>query len=142
MLGRLSDDRVAEVASDDSLVGRIDAVVEELDSYVLAGSPFAAAHSDVPDFRVAFFSLEFGLSESLPIYSGGLGVLAGDLLKTASDLGVPFVGMGLLYRDGYFRQLLDSDGRQHEIFARNDFYQLPVDPYWTNLDGRAWFGST
>ena len=128
MLGRLSDDRVAEVASDDSLVGRINAVIEELDSYVLAGSPFAAAHSDVPDFRVAFFSLEFGLSESLPIYSGGLGVLAGDLLKTASDLGVPFVGMGLLYRDGYFRQLLDSDGRQHEIFARNDFYQLPVDP--------------
>lgn len=77
---------------------------------------------------VAYFSMEFGLSEALPIYSGGLGILAGDYLKTASDLGVPVVGVGLLYQQGYFRQALDARGSQMEFYPYNDPSQLPVLP--------------
>ena len=77
---------------------------------------------------VAYFSMEFGLSEALPIYSGGLGILAGDYLKTASDLGVPAVGIGLLYQQGYFRQVIDAGGAQLEFYPYNDPSQLPVLP--------------
>ena len=77
---------------------------------------------------VAYFSMEFMLSEALPIYSGGLGNVAGDQLKTASDLGVPVVGIGLLYQQGYFRQEIDKNGAQHELFPYNDPGQLPVTP--------------
>jgi starch phosphorylase len=84
--------------------------------------------------RVAYFSMEFGLSEALPIYSGGLGILAGDMLKTASDLGVPMVGVGLLYQQGYFRQALDSDGRQLAYYPYNNPAMLPVLPL-RNADG-------
>ena len=75
---------------------------------------------------VAYFSAEVGLSEALPIYSGGLGMLAGDHLKSASDLGVPLVGVGLLYQKGYFRQFLNADGWQQEQNPENDFYNLPL----------------
>jgi len=78
------------------------------------------------DFRVAYFSAEFGLDESLPVYSGGLGILAGDHLKAASELGVPLVAVGLFYRRGYFRQRLDADDRQVERFPRNDTSRLPL----------------
>lgn len=77
---------------------------------------------------IAYFSMEFGLGEALPIYSGGLGILAGDFLKAASDLGVPVVGIGLLYQQGYFRQILDPDGQQGEVFPYNDPLTLPVTP--------------
>jgi starch phosphorylase len=77
---------------------------------------------------VAYFSMEYGLSEALPIYSGGLGVLAGDHLKTASDLGVPVIGVGLLYQQGYFRQVVDADGRQIELYPQNVPTDLPVTP--------------
>jgi starch phosphorylase len=79
------------------------------------------------DFLVAYFSTEFGLDESLPIYSGGLGVLAGDHLKAASELGVPLVGVGLFYRRGYFRQRLDSDDRQAEHYPLTDTSRLPLE---------------
>jgi starch phosphorylase len=79
------------------------------------------------DFLVAYFSAEFGLDESLPVYSGGLGILAGDHLKAASELGVPLVGVGLFYRRGYFRQRLDGDDRQTERYPRNDTSRLPLD---------------
>ena len=77
---------------------------------------------------VAYFSMEFGIHESLGIYSGGLGVLAGDHCKAASDLGVPLVGVGLLYRSGYFRQTVDADGFQQHIYPDYDFARLPVLP--------------
>ena len=77
---------------------------------------------------VAYFSMEFGLSEALPLYSGGLGILAGDYMKTASDLGVPAVGIGLLYQQGYFRQVLDISGSQEEFHPYNDPGQLPILP--------------
>jgi glycogen phosphorylase len=78
--------------------------------------------------RVAYFSMEFGLSEALPIYSGGLGMLAGDHIKTASDLGVPLIGVGILYQQGYFHQVLADDGTQREAFPFNDPGSLPVSP--------------
>jgi glycogen phosphorylase len=77
---------------------------------------------------VAYFSMEYGLSESLPLYAGGLGILAGDLLKAASDLGVPVVGVGLLYQQGYFRQMLDANGKQQESYPYNEPNSLPIQP--------------
>ena len=77
---------------------------------------------------VAYFSAEFGIHESLPIYSGGLGILAGDHIKSASDLGIPLVGVGLYYDQGYFRQRLDVDGWQHEDYLAVDHRQLPIRP--------------
>ncbi len=77
---------------------------------------------------VAYFSMEFMLSEALPIYSGGLGNVAGDQLKASSDLGVPVVGVGLLYQQGYFRQVIDKDGAQQALFPYNDPGQLPITP--------------
>jgi starch phosphorylase len=104
-----------------------DAVIEALDTYRTRprwydqqGSPLAGP--------VAYFSMEFGLHESLGVYSGGLGVLAGDHCKAASDLGVPLVGVGLLYRSGYFRQSVDADGFQQHVYPDNDFARLPVLP--------------
>jgi starch phosphorylase len=88
---------------------------------------FAEVHGEMP-FTSAYFSMEFGLSEALPIYSGGLGILAGDHLKTACDLGVPLVGVGLLYQQGYFRQVIDESGAQTEFYSYNDPNQLPVLP--------------
>lgn len=80
---------------------------------------------------VAYFSTEFGLHESLGIYAGGLGVLSGDHAKAASDIGLPFIGVGLLYRNGYFRQNVDPDGRQHHLYSEYDFYRLPLRPLHT-----------
>ena len=77
---------------------------------------------------IAYFSMEFGLGESLPLYAGGLGILAGDYLKAASDLGVPVIGIGLLYREGYFRQMLDVEGWQQDVYPYNDPTNLPIQP--------------
>ena len=89
---------------------------------------FQQNHPQSPLTRVAYFSMEFMLSEALPIYSGGLGNVAGDQLKAASDLGVPVVGVGLLYQQGYFRQVIDKDGAQQALFPYNDPGQLPITP--------------
>ena len=87
---------------------------------------FGAAHPELSNTTIAYFCAEFGLTESMPIYSGGLGVLAGDHLKSASDLGVPLVGVGLLYRNGYFRQKLDAAGKQAAFHEATDFDLLPI----------------
>jgi glycogen phosphorylase len=89
---------------------------------------FEQAHSASELGHVAYFSMEFGLSEALPIYSGGLGNVAGDQLKAAGDLGVPLVAIGLLYQQGYFRQVLEADGSQHALYPYNDPGQMPVIP--------------
>jgi glycogen phosphorylase len=89
---------------------------------------FEKAHPGAPLRNIAYFSMEFMLSEALPIYSGGLGNVAGDQLRTASDLGVPVVGVGLLYQQGYFRQEIDRDGFQQAFFPFNDPGQLPIEP--------------
>ena len=89
---------------------------------------FQQSHPKSPLTSVAYFCMEFMLSEALPIYSGGLGNVAGDQIKAASDLGVPVVGVGLLYQQGYFRQVVDSDGAQQALFPYNDPGQLPIAP--------------
>ena len=89
---------------------------------------FSRHHSQSSLTCVAYFSMEFMLSEALPIYSGGLGNVAGDQLKAASDLGVPVVGVGLLYQQGYFRQVIDKDGAQQALYPYNDPGQLPITP--------------
>ena len=89
---------------------------------------FQQHHAQAPLTCAAYFSMEFMLSEALPIYSGGLGNVAGDQLKAASDLGVPVVGIGLLYQQGYFRQVIDNDGAQQALFPYNDPGQLPITP--------------
>ena len=95
----------------------------------VASDADSGAHSPLAaDFRIAYFSAEFGLHESVPVYSGGLGVLSGDHLKSASDLGLPLVGVGLMYREGYFRQYLTVDGWQQERYPENDFFNLPLIP--------------
>ena len=90
---------------------------------------------------VAYFSAEFGLHESLPIYSGGLGILAGDHIKSASDLGIPLVGVGLYYDQGYFRQRLDDDGWQHEDYIDVDHRLLPMEPAVQQRRARRRVGS-
>jgi alpha-glucan phosphorylases len=130
MLGLVDQSRLAEVASDAAFLERLDSVYAEFRRYMDStgwwGHTFAAEMGN--DFRIAYFSAEFGLTECLPIYSGGLGVLAGDHMKSASDLGLPLVGVGFLYQRGYFRQSLNADGWQQEHYAVTDFYSLPIEP--------------
>jgi starch phosphorylase len=107
---------------------RLDALVQAKAQATTAPAWFQEAHPEAPLTCVAYFSMEFMLSEALPIYSGGLGNVAGDQLKAASDLGVPVVGVGLLYQQGYFRQVLDGDGAQQALYPYNDPGQLPIVP--------------
>lgn len=123
----LRPDQLNALIDDEHLRGRVERVVEQFESYLAQPTWFGQTHGESP-LQVAYFSAEFGLTESLRIYSGGLGVLAGDHLKAASDLGVPLVGVGLLYREGYFRQALNADGWQIEQNPENDFFQMPVQP--------------
>src|SRR5579862_6712183 len=119
MLQEAAPDRLAYLAKDPEFLRELDAVLAARERYF--GSP-GPPGDESPSLRlpVAYFSFEFGLGEAIPLYAGGLGVLAGDHLKTASDLRVPMVGVGLLYQEGYFRQLIDSAGRQEELYPFND----------------------
>lgn len=104
-------------------------VIRDFDAYMNEEeTPFKKKFPDYADGTIAYFSTEFGLHESLGIYCGGLGVLSGDHAKAASDMDLPFVGIGPLYKRGYFRQTVDPDGRQHHIFPEFDFYRLPLRP--------------
>jgi starch phosphorylase len=128
MLGNLSQSRLEEAAQDAAFLAHLDRVQQDLHEYLNFSSTWYrrsfAADSDI---QVAYFSMEFGLTDCLPIYSGGLGILAGDHLKSASDLGVPLVGVGLLYQKGYFRQYLNAEGWQQESDPIIDFYNLPLE---------------
>ncbi len=126
MLGSIEQDRLRAAASDEAFVAHYRGICQSLDEYMSgAASWYGASHAG-REMRVAYFSAEFGLTECLPIYSGGMGVLAGDHLKASSDLGVPIAGVGLLYQQGYFHQYLNVDGWQQERYVSNDFYSLPV----------------
>jgi len=128
MLGQMSQIRLEKLASDDSFLAHLNRVVERLDAY-MSGARWHEKLGPAPDsFKVAYFSAEFGLHEAVRIYSGGLGILAGDHLKAASDLGLPLIAVGLLYREGYFSQYLNSDGWQQETYPRNDFHNMPIEP--------------
>ncbi|MBF0171248.1 MAG: alpha-glucan family phosphorylase, partial [Nitrospinae bacterium] len=127
LLGSISQTRLEELAEDDGFTTHMDRVLYGLTEYMESAFWFQKAHqTKVGDIRIAYFSAEFGITECLPIYSGGLGILAGDHLKSASDLGLPLVGVGLLYQQGYFQQYLNPDGWQQEFYPENDFYNMPV----------------
>ncbi|MFB2878399.1 alpha-glucan family phosphorylase [Floridanema aerugineum] len=151
MLGTISQSRLQEVAEDEGFIAQMERAAQQLEDYhhrltwyhknrkLSAGSKVSAIAEDseslphgyqsLPSDQTecyAYFSMEFGLTDCLPIYSGGLGVLAGDHLKSASDLGLPLVGVGLLYQEGYFSQFLNADGWQTEHYPINDFYNMPL----------------
>src|SRR5262245_19615929 len=119
VLAELSDDRLAEALASPAFVERADRVLAELEAEAARSTWWQGRRED-DRLSVAYFSAEFGLDESLTIYSGGLGILAGDHLKSASDLGVPLVAVGLFYREGYFRPQLDESDWQGERYPEND----------------------
>ena len=128
LLTTLEQKRFEELVEDDGFLAHMDRVAESLDHYLKAPTWFAETFKAEANAKIAYFSAEFGMHESVPIYSGGLGVLAGDHLKSASDLGLPLVGVSLMYREGYFRQYLNVDGWQQERYPENDFFTLPLIP--------------
>jgi starch phosphorylase len=127
MLSRLPQDTLQRAAQDEGFLTSLDRVYERYQQYQSRKKWFDYKYSEFKNSRIAYFSLEYGLDTGLPVYSGGLGVLSGDTLKSASDLGLPFVGIGLLYRYGYFHQILSADGWQQERYIENDWYHMPVD---------------
>jgi len=126
LLRGLSQDRLDALAADESFVAMVARVARRLDAYTSDAGWLVPSRPDAAGMLVAYFSLEFGLDAGIPLYSGGLGILAGDHLKSASDLGVPLVGVGLLYRSGYFRQSLGPDGGQRERYPATDWSDLPL----------------
>ena len=128
ILQTVSRDQMEHVFADPDFRKKVDALVKVRRQAAQALTWFQQNYQQAPLTRVAYFSMEFMLSEALPIYSGGLGNVAGDQLKAASDLGVPVIGIGLLYQQGYFRQVIDKDGAQQALFPYNDPGQLPITP--------------
>jgi starch phosphorylase len=128
VLQTVSKDQIEHVSADPSFRKKIDGLVQARRQAAKAPAWFQKKHSGAPLSTIAYFSMEFMMSEALPIYSGGLGNVAGDQLKAASDLGVPVVGVGLLYQQGYFRQVIDRNGAQQALFPYNDPGQLPITP--------------
>jgi len=134
-LGSIEQGKLEEASNDEAFIAHLERVKGLLDEYLKANKWFVRKNGEMPNGTIAYFSAEFGLTESLPIYSGGLGILAGDHLKSASDLGLPMAAVGLMYQEGYFRQYLNADGWQQEYYTRNDFYNLPLTPE-KGADGR------
>src|SRR6202045_1462440 len=128
VLQTASRDQIERVLADPIFRKKVDGLVGETRQAATAPGWFQENHANAPLTCAAYFSMEFMLSEALPIYSGGLGNVAGDQLKAASDLGVPVVGVGLLYQQGYFRQAIDKNGAQQDLYPFNDPGQLPITP--------------
>ncbi|MHB8764677.1 MAG: alpha-glucan family phosphorylase [Deferrisomatales bacterium] len=127
LLGSIDQKRLEQLAADDVFLAHLDRVAQALDRYLNMPTWAQKVHPELNGTQVAYFSMEFGLHECLPIYAGGLGILAGDHLKSTSELGLRTVGVGLLYRQGYFHQYLTHDGWQQEVYPENDAYNMPVD---------------
>ena len=128
VLRTASRDHIEKLLADPGFRGRVDAVERAKHDALAKPGWFQQAHPQAPLKHIAYFSMEFMLSEALPIYSGGLGNVAGDQLKAASDLGVPVTGVSLLYSQGYFRQVIDANGGQQAMYPYNDPGQLPIVP--------------
>jgi starch phosphorylase len=128
VLQTVSKDKLQRVLADPAFRKNIDDLLRAKRQAAETPAWFQQNHPQSPLNCVAYFSMEYMLSEALPIYSGGLGNVAGDQLKAASDLGVPVVGVGLLYQQGYFRQVIDKDGAQQALYPYNDPGQLPITP--------------
>jgi len=128
MLKRIDEQRLIDAATDPAFLDSLTRVLAAFDAYQ-ADAPFRQNSGGFkPDELVAYFCAEFGVHESLPLYSGGLGILAGDHCKAASDFQLPFVGVGLLYRQGYFVQTIDAEGRQRAEYSDSEFTDLPIEP--------------
>ncbi|HWH98176.1 MAG TPA: alpha-glucan family phosphorylase [Pseudolysinimonas sp.] len=125
LLGEVSPERLAELAADSGFVDRANALRDDLRAYLIEPRWYQSLSADAPR-SIAYFSPEFGIAAALPQYSGGLGILAGDHLKSASDLGVPIIGVGLFYRAGYFRQSISREGWQEESYPVVDPDGLPI----------------
>ena len=135
LLQRTSRERLDNAASDRSYVKRLDDAVGDLQDYLTEPGWFRKQHPEHADLQIAYFCMEYGLSACLPLYAGGLGVLAGDHLKAASGLDLPLAAVGLLYGRGYFTQRLDEKGWQFEEYVSHDFSTLPIRPVST---GETW----
>jgi starch phosphorylase len=128
LIGQLNEEQKDQLSKDVVFLARLQKCVENLQEYLSANTWFDETYPGTREKTcIAYFCAEFGIHASLPIYSGGLGILAGDHLKAASDLGLPLVGVGLLYSRGYFRQSLSPDGWQQENYPHLDFYQMPLE---------------
>jgi starch phosphorylase len=128
VLQTISRDRLKRAFADPAFRNKVDELLQTKRRTAEEPAWFQKAHPQAPLTCIAYFSMEFMLSEALPIYSGGLGNVAGDQLKAASDLGVPVVAVGLLYQQGYFRQVIDRNGAQQALYPYNDPGQLPITP--------------
>ncbi len=127
MLGQLSQDRLKEASVDPAFLTNYHRVVNDFDAYMNTRDTwYRNNRTSETDPLIAYFSMEYGLTEALKTYSGGLGILSGDHLKSASDLGLPLIGIGLLYQEGYFQQYLNADGYQQETYPINDVPNLPL----------------
>jgi len=126
-LGNVSQSRLEDLAENQDFLDEQQRALEKLESYLSGPTWFEKVCSNSNKPIIAYFSAEFGVHECIPIYAGGLGILAGDHLKSASDLGIPLIGVGLLYQKGYFRQYLDSDGRQQEVYVDIDSQNMPLE---------------
>ena len=125
----VAQDKIERISEDPSFLRKYDQVVENFDDYIKSKNTwFANNYSKNKDDLIAYFSAEYGIDEIIPIYSGGLGILSGDHLKSASDLGLPFVAIGLLYKNGYFHQKIDVNGIQCCEYKNIDLYNLPILP--------------
>lgn len=128
-LREVSQDRLETIAKSPAYQAHYDAIMAEFDAYMKPESTwYSRTYPQGKEDCVAYFSAEFGIHESLPIYSGGLGILSGDHCKSASDIGLPFVGVGLLYNQGYFKQSINAQGWQEAIYERLNFAELPILP--------------
>ncbi len=127
MLKEISQNKLNEKSNDVEYIKLFDKVMKEYNEYVSDKNVwFKRKYPKQKDFLVAYFCTEFGVHETVPVYSGGLGILAGDHIKTTSDLGIPLVGVGLLYKQGYFIQKFNCDGQQESIYPSYDFDELPI----------------
>ncbi len=126
MLGRMDQRRLEKLAEDTSFLSQMKKVYGDFKRYLEEAAPYEFGLDSPLSHTIAYFSMEYGIHESIPNYSGGLGVLSGDHLKSASDLNIPLVGVGLLYQEGYFRQYLNVDGWQQELYPQNDFHNMPL----------------
>jgi len=130
-LEKLPPERLDQLSTDKGFLNELDKVWNRFQEYMkFEGSYFTPEGVEVPferDKVIVYFSMEFGLHESLPVYSGGLGVLAGDFLKAASDIDIPLIGVGLLYRYGYFTQSININGYQEEKYIENDWFSKPIE---------------
>ena len=128
ILQTIAPGKLRELANDVTFRTRVETLTQKMHTARISAAWFQEVQAQAPLTAVAYFSMEFMLGEALPIYSGGLGNVAGDQLKAASDLGVPVVGVGLLYQEGYFRQAITADGSQLALYPINDPGQLPITP--------------